>query len=102
TTGAQDAAGNPLATVKTWSFTTITTAPVVSFASQVMPILQSRCTACHGATSPTAGISITNYTTVSKLSNSQLDNPSMYPKLGTTAAEISTIKAWIAAGRPNN
>ena len=102
TTGAQDAAGNPLATGKTWSFTTIATAPVVSFVSQVMPILQSRCTACHGATSPTAGISITNYTTVSKLSNSQLDNPSMYPKLGTTAAEISTIKAWIAAGRPNN
>jgi hypothetical protein len=102
TIGAQDAAGNAIATSKTWSFTTVATAPVVSFASQVMPILQSKCTVCHGATSPSAGISITNFTTVSKLSNSQLDNSGMYPKMGTTAAEIAIIKAWIAAGRPNN
>lgn len=102
TTGAMDAAGNALATTKNWSFTTISTTSVVSFATQVMPILQSRCTPCHGSSSPAAGISITNYTTVSRLSNSQIDNSSMYSKLGTTAAEITTIKAWIAAGRPNN
>jgi hypothetical protein len=102
TTGAQDVAGNALAAVKTWSFTTVTVAPVVSFSTQVMPILQNRCTVCHGAISPTAGISITNFATVSKLSNTQLDNSNMYPKMGTTPAEIATIRAWIAAGRPNN
>ncbi len=102
TTGAKDAAGNALASNYTWSFTTAPAATVISFATQVLPILQSKCMPCHGATSPTAGISITNYTTVSKLSNSQIDNSSMYPKMGVTAAEQSIIKAWIAAGRLNN
>ncbi|WP_318348965.1 Ig-like domain-containing protein [Aquipluma nitroreducens] len=102
TTGAKDAAGNAIASNYTWSFTTAPTAPVISFATEVLPILQSKCMPCHGATSPTAGISITNYTTVSKLSNSQIDNSSMYPKMGVTAAEQATIKAWIAAGRLNN
>ena len=102
TTGAKDAAGNAITSAKTWSFTTVAVAPVVSFANQVMPILQNRCTPCHGASSPSAGISITNYTTVSNLSNSQLDNSGMYGKLGTTAAEQTIIKAWIAAGKLNN
>ena len=102
TTGAKDAAGNAISSNYTWSFTTAQAAPVISFATQVLPILQSKCMPCHGATSPTAGISITNYTTVSKLSNSQIDNSSMYPKMGVTAAEQSIIKAWIAAGRLNN
>ena len=101
-TGVKDAAGNSLASNYTWSFTTAAAATVVSFATQVLPILQSKCMPCHGATSPTAGISITNYTTVSKLSNSQLDNSGMYPKMGVTAAEQAIIKAWIAAGRLNN
>jgi hypothetical protein len=102
TTGAQDLAGNAITVAKTWSFTTVSSTTTVSFATQVLPILQSKCMPCHGATSPTAGISITSFATVSKLSNSQIDNPSMYPKMGVTAAEQALIKAWIAAGRPNN
>ena len=102
TTGAKDVAGNAIASNYNWSFTTAAAANVVSFASQILPVLQSKCMPCHGANSPTAGISITNYSTVSKLSNSQIDNPSMYPKMGVTAAEITLIKAWIAAGRLNN
>lgn len=102
TTGAKDVAGNSITTSKVWIFTTVASAPVISFANDVMPILQTRCTSCHGATNPRAGISITNYTTVSKLSDRQLDNSGMYPMLGTTAAEIQIIKDWIAAGRINN
>jgi hypothetical protein len=102
TSGVKDVAGNALASTYTWSFTTAPAVAVISFATQVLPILQSKCMPCHGATSPTAGISITNYTTVSKLSNTQLDNANMYPKMGVTAAEQATIKAWIAAGRLNN
>jgi hypothetical protein len=102
TTGVKDAAGNALASNYSWTFTTVTVAPVVSFASQVLPVLQNKCMPCHGATNPMAGISITNYTTVSNLSNAQLDNSGMYPKMGVTAAEQTIIKAWIAAGRLNN
>lgn len=102
TTGAKDAAGNALASNYTWSFTTAAPVAVVSFANQILPILQSKCMPCHSGSNPPAGITITNYTTVSKLSNSQVDNPQMYPKLGVTSAEQALIKAWIAAGRPNN
>ena len=100
TTGAKDAAGNSIASNYTWSFTTAAT--VVSFSTQVLPILQSKCMPCHGASSPSAGIPITNYATVSNLTNTQLDNSNMYPMKGVTAAEIATIRAWIAGGRLNN
>ncbi len=102
TTGAKDAAGNAIASDYTWSFTTAAPVTTVSFATQVLPILQNKCMPCHGATNPTAGVSITNYATVSKLSNTQLDNSNMYPKMGVTTAEQALIKKWIAEGRLNN
>ncbi len=102
TTGAKDAAGNALASNYTWSFTTASPVAVVSFANQVLPVLQNKCMPCHSGNNPPAGITITSFATVSNLSNAQVDNPRMYPKLGVTAAEIALIKAWIAAGRPNN
>jgi len=102
TTGAMDAAGNALATTRTWSFTTMATVEVVSWATQVWPIIQSRCTPCHGSSGGLGGVNMGNYAQVSALSNSAIDNTSMYPRLGTTPAEIAIIKAWIAAGKPNN
>lgn len=102
TTGAKDAAGNAIASDYTWSFTTAPAVAVISFATQVLPILQSKCMPCHSGTSPSGGKTITNYATVSALSNTQLDNPNMYPKMGVTSAEQAIIKAWIAAGRLNN
>ena len=102
TTGAKDVAGNAIASNYTWSFTTAPAVAVISFATQVLPILQSKCMPCHSGASPSGGKTITNYTTVSALSNTQLDNANMYPKMGVTAAEQAIIKAWIAAGRLNN
>jgi hypothetical protein len=102
TTGAKDAAGNAIASNYTWSFTTAPAVAVISFTTQVLPILQSKCMPCHSGASPSGGKTITNYTTVSALSNTQLDNANMYPKMGVTAAEQAIIKAWIAAGRLNN
>jgi len=102
TTGALDAAGNAIATTKTWSFTTIVTAPVVSWATQVWPIIQSKCTPCHGSSGGSGGVNMGSYAQVAAMSNSAIDNPGMYTKLGTTAAEQTIIKAWIAAGKLNN
>ncbi len=102
TTGAKDAVGNAIATTKTWSFTTIAAAPVVSWATQVWPIIQSKCTPCHGSSGGSGGVNMGSYAQVAAMSNSQIDNSGMYTKLGVTAAEQTIIKAWIAAGKLNN
>jgi hypothetical protein len=102
TTGAMDAAGNAIATTKTWSFTTIAAAQVVSWATQVWPIIQSKCTPCHGSNGGSGGVNMGSYAQVAAMSNSQIDNSGMYTKLGVTAAEQTIIKAWIAAGKLNN
>lgn len=97
-----DAAGNAIATTKTWSFTTIAAAQVVSWATQVWPIIQSKCTPCHGSSGGSGGVNMGSYAQVAAMSNSQIDNSGMYTKLGVTAAEQTIIKAWIAAGKLNN
>jgi hypothetical protein len=102
TTGAKDAAGNAITADYSWSFTTAPAVALVSFSTQVWPILQAKCMPCHSGSSPSGGISITNYSTVSALSNSQLDNSSMYGKLGVTSAEQTLIKTWISQGKLNN
>jgi hypothetical protein len=66
----------------------------VSFATDVMPTIQSNCTSCHGATSPSGGTSLTNYTTVKAA--------------GSSGALLGTIKhqngypTWVTNGMPNN
>jgi hypothetical protein len=102
TTGAKDLAGNALAASKVWSFTTLAPVAVTSWSTQVWPIIQSKCTVCHGLTNGSGGINMGSYAQVSALSNTQIDNSGMYSKLGVTAAEQAIIKAWIAEGKLNN
>jgi len=103
TTGAKDAAGNAIAAAKTWSFTTLVAAPVLtSWATQVWPIIQSKCTTCHGTTGGSAGINMGTYAQVSALSNAQIDNSGMFSKGGVTAAEKLIIQAWVTQGKLNN
>ena len=102
TTGAKDAAGNAITAAKTWSFTTIAVATVVSWSTQVWPIIQNKCTPCHGSSGGSAGVNMGSYAQVAAMSNSRIDNPGMYSEMGVTAAEQAIIKAWIAAGKLNN
>ena len=82
TTGSKDAAGNALAADKTWSFTTVAAVSVVSWSAQVWPIIQSKCTVCHSTSGGPAGINMGTYAQVAAMSNSQIDNPGMYSKMG--------------------
>jgi len=102
TTGAKDAAGNAIAAAKTWSFTTVAAVTVTSWSAKVWPIIQAKCTPCHGASGGSAGINMGSYAQVAAMSNSQIDNSGMYSKMGVTAAEKAIIQAWIAEGKLNN
>jgi hypothetical protein len=102
TTGAKDVAGNAIAAAKTWSFTTVTVVAAVSWATDVQPIINNRCTMCHGSSGGSGGINLGTYEQVSSLSDSQLDNSGMFSKGGVTTVEQEIIRAWIADGKLNN
>lgn len=94
-------------------------AAVVSFANDVMPILQSRCINCHGGQDTKAGLSVTSYNTLMAGSehgpvviagdpaNSLLIQsiqqgkmPKRGPKL--TPDQLQILIDWIMAGALNN
>jgi len=87
----------------------------VSFAKNVLPILNDRCSSCHGGPTPRAGVDLSSYDSVM---NSQVITPSdaqnsrlviavesgLMPRSGDplTADQIQTITNWVNAGAPNN
>ncbi|MDQ7084192.1 MAG: hypothetical protein Q9M36_04330 [Sulfurovum sp.] len=107
----------PTATdVCTPSTPTGTTSTVVSFNSNVMPVLNAKCKSCHGSNGNFT-ITGTNetYANISALKGSAvagtqyvLDKGSNTSGHGggnviaTSSAEYSTIKAWMDAGASNN
>jgi uncharacterized membrane protein len=91
----------------------------VSFANDVMPILQGRCLNCHGGQQTQRGLSVASYATLiagsqngpvvvsGNSANSllvQLIQSGKMPRSGPslTPAQIQTIIDWINAGVPNN
>ncbi|MCJ7758543.1 MAG: thrombospondin type 3 repeat-containing protein [Gillisia sp.] len=76
--------------------------PAVSWTTDVQPIIDNRCTMCHGSSGGSAGVNLGTYAQVSSLSDSQLDNSGMFSKGGVTSAEADIIRTWIAEGKLNN
>ncbi|RJP52232.1 MAG: hypothetical protein C4583_07195 [Anaerolineaceae bacterium] len=94
-------------------------AVAVSFANDVMPILQSRCFNCHGGDDVKEGLSFASYTTLmagsingpvlvpgdaaNSLLIQQIQNGKM-PKRGPklTPAQLQILIDWILAGALNN
>ena len=91
----------------------------VSFAKDVLPILQRSCTRCHGGSNPRQGMSLETYAGVMKGSSNgavvvagdpaksvmySLVNSGAMPQGGTklSAADIQKISDWIKAGAANN
>jgi uncharacterized membrane protein len=92
------------------------TTGTISFASQVWPIIQNNCLGCHGATNPSGGVSLTNYTQVkSYADNLRNSTPvilgaikqlpgffSMPPSGKLDDCTIRKIELWIQQGKQNN
>lgn len=89
--------------------------PVPSFFVDILPVLQRRCTACHGAN---ADLNLGNYRAVIRggaqgpvlqpknPDNSRLISFNSLPEsehpTRFTAEELEAVRAWIEAGAPNN
>jgi hypothetical protein len=112
TTGVKDAAGNPLASNYSSTFTTISTLPVAkSFATDVMPILNI-CNTCHthGWTpSTTASTFHANLVSGGYINLTTPTSGKIYNKLSgghpsstVTAAQKATVLTWIQEGSKNN
>ena len=91
----------------------------VSFSSDVLPVLQSRCINCHGGQRTSEGLDMTTYAaliagsqngivvTPGDAANSSfvaLAAEGKMPKRGPkrTPAEIKLLTDWVNAGAPNN
>lgn len=112
TTGAKDVSGNALAVNYNWSFTTIATVTMLSFATDVVPVL-NLCNKCHTHPWTTSSVASTFYT---NLVNGGYVNPTspttskIYVKLssghpgGTTisTADKNKILTWMNQGSKNN
>ncbi len=110
TTAVKDVAGNALAAIYTWNFTTVTVATALSFANDVIPVL-AKCNACHKhgwTTSSTASTYYTNLVNGGYVNSASYTSSKIYDMLnGGHASSISTtdknkILNWMKEGSKNN
>jgi hypothetical protein len=112
TTGAKDAAGNALASNYTWTFTTVATTVLLSFATDVVPVL-TLCNNCHthGWTpSSNASTFYTNLVNGGYVNTSAPTTSKMYTKLtgghpggsSISTTDMNKVLNWFTEGAKNN
>jgi uncharacterized membrane protein len=80
------------------------------FAADILPLINSRCTGCHGTVSPNGGITLTSYANISTVANNGFlmgvvtgtGYPLMPPSVGLPDCEKTKIINWINDGAQNN
>jgi hypothetical protein len=111
TTGAKDGSGNAITANYSWSFTTVATSVLLSFATDVVPVL-TLCNDCHKHQWTTSSVASTFYT---NLVNGGYVNPSSpntskistklssgHPGSSMNTADINKILNWMTEGSNNN
>ena len=82
--------------------------PTPSFASNVLPLMQTKCSVnsgCHGTGSVNSGGPLTNFTQIKAKASgirSQVNAGLMPQGSSLSAAEKNTILCWVDGGAPNN
>lgn len=82
----------------------------VTFNNSIAPIFSTYCNSCHSGSSPSAGISTDNYSSVVENIDrivgavNHADGYMPMPQGGNklSACELSKINAWINLGKPEN
>lgn len=97
--------------------TDTTTTETISFASAVMPVLESKCKSCHGNdgdfTITDAASTYSNLSTFSFINTASVDDSKILTKskgvshgggtiLSTTSTQYTTLRGWISQGALNN
>jgi hypothetical protein len=80
------------------------------FAADILPLINSRCTGCHGTVSPNGGITLTSYANISTVANNGFlmgvvtgtGYPLMPPSVNLPDCEKTKIINWINDGAQNN
>ena len=85
---------------------------VVKYSTAILPVLSSNCISCHGGSTPSAAINLSNYAGVKQqVDNGRLwgavshsANYSPMPKNGgqLNTCNLAKLRMWIAAGALNN
>lgn len=89
------------------------TTVVVSFAGDLLPILDSHCNNCHSAAAPDGGLDLTSHASVSQSGNAgslvsrlrlPMSDVGSMPRNGAPLPECDIVlfELWIAQGAPNN
>jgi len=84
-----------------------------TFITHIQPVFTARCTVCHNATNPTAGLDLTSYTGTMTGSNSgaivlpgDADNSLLVQAqqaqhfANFSEGELEIVRQWIASGAP--
>jgi hypothetical protein len=84
----------------------------VSYALQVLPILQNNCYSCHSGTTPPTGIGLDSYAKlktfagngflVDAVTQNGIVTPMPYGLPELPSCEVNTIVAWVNQGALNN
>jgi hypothetical protein len=111
TAAVKDVAGNALAADYTWSFTTAEAPVLLSFAADVVPVL-NLCNDCHKHPWTTSSVASTFYTNLVNGGYINTTSPAtskIYTKLngghpgsGISSADINKVLNWITGGANNN
>jgi len=110
TSGVKDEAGNQMAKDYIWNFSTIAASPAMSFAGDVIPVL-NLCNDCHKHPWTTSSVASTYYTNLVSGGYINTSNPTsslIYTKISSGhASSISStdrnkILTWIKEGALNN
>jgi uncharacterized membrane protein len=83
----------------------------VKFSTHVLPVISQNCQSCHGASNPSGGVSLMNYTQVKDavLNKNLVNNinyvsgyKAMPPGGKLPNCDIRKVAIWVADGMPNN
>ena len=84
---------------------TIDTTKIISYKTDIAPLMNQECTSCHNSSITSGGVNLSSYTNLSKFASNSLStiNGGVMPPSGKWSSDkISLFSKWISQGKLNN